>query len=204
MSKVLYISASPRAMSVSNQGARIFLEALGDNIEVEHIDLFKRNLPEVTEEMASAKVHFMMGSTMSMEEQHQWNQVLQLVEELKQADHYLIAVPMWNFSLPYKLKHYIDLVNHPNLTFARDENGPRGIIGGTATVIYSRGGDYSPKNGQPDPLDFQSTYLRAWLTSIGVSPINEFLLQQTMFGPDAIKNAIDAEANRLRELASNI
>ena len=102
------------------------------------------------------------------------------------------------------MKHYIDVVNHPNLTFTRDENGPRGLVGGTATVIYSRGGDYSPKDDQPDPLDFQSTYLKAWLTSIGVSPINEILLQQTMFGPDAVSKAINAVEAQLRDLASSL
>ena len=156
------------------------------------------------EAMTSAKLKYMMGSDMSSEESHQWQKVISLAEELKAADYYLMAVPMWNFGLPYRLKHYIDVVNHPNLTFTRDENGPRGLVGGTATVIYSRGGDYSPKDDQPDPLDFQSTYLKAWLTSIGVSPINEILLQQTMFGPDAVSKAINAVEAQLRDLASSL
>jgi FMN-dependent NADH-azoreductase len=32
---------------------------------------------------------------------------------LKSADAYLISVPMWNFSIPYMLKHYIDIVIQP-------------------------------------------------------------------------------------------
>lgn len=204
MPKLLYINASPRAESVSNQGAQVFLEALGKNIEVQHINLFGTALPEVDDAMTSAKLKFMMGSDMSSEESHQWQKVISMAEELKAADYYLMAVPMWNFGLPYRLKHYIDVVNHPNLTFTRDENGPRGLVGGTATVIYSRGGDYSPKDDQPDPLDFQSTYLKAWLTSIGVSPINEVLLQQTMFGPDAVSKAINAVETQLRDLASSL
>ena len=204
MPKLLYINASPRAESVSNQGAQVFLEALGKHVEVQHINLFSTALPEVDEAMTSAKLKYMMGSDMSSEESHQWQKVISLAEELKTADYYLMAVPMWNFGLPYRLKHYIDVVNHPNLTFTRDENGPRGLVGGTATVIYSRGGDYSPKDDQPDPLDFQSTYLKAWLTSIGVSPINEVLLQQTMFGPDAVSKAINAVEAQLRDLASSL
>ena len=204
MPKLLYINASPRAESVSNQGAQIFLEALGKQVEVQHINLFSTALPEVDDAMTSAKLKFMVGSDMSSEETHQWQKVISLAEELKAADYYLMAVPMWNFGLPYRLKHYIDVVNHPNLTFTRDENGSRGLVGGTATVIYSRGGDYSPKDDQPDPLDFQSTYLKAWLTSIGVSPINEVLLQQTMFGPDAVSKAINAVEAQLRDLASSL
>ena len=204
MPKLLYINASPRAESVSKQGAQVFLEALGKQVEVQHINLFSTALPEVDDAMTSAKLKYMMGSDMSSEETHQWQKVISLAEELKAANYYLMAVPMWNFGLPYRLKHYIDVVNHPNLTFTRDENGPRGLVGGTATVIYSRGGDYSPRDDQPDPLDFQSTYLKAWLTSIGVSPINEVLLQQTMFGPDAVSKAINAVEAQLRDLASSL
>ena len=127
-----------------------------------------------------------------------------MVKQLKAADYYLMAVPMWNFGLPYKLKHYIDLVNHPSLTFTRDEAGPRGLIKGSATVIYTRGGEYSAKDDKPDPLDFQSTYFNAWLNSIGICPITEILVQNTMFGPAAVKEALEVVRERLQSLARNI
>lgn len=204
MTKVLYINASPRSDSVSNQAAELFLEALSDSCEATRIDLFKADLPEVTEEVTSAKVKFIMGMDLTDEEQAQWSVILEMVEQLRAADHYLLAVPMWNFSIPYKLKHYIDLVNHPNLTFGRDENGPHGLVAGTGTVLYARGGDYAPKDGKPDPLDFQSTYLKAWLTSIGVAPVEEILLQNTMFGPDAVSGALDAVKDQLQSIASGL
>ena len=65
MPKLLYINASPRAESVSNQGAQIFVEALGKHIEVQYINLFSTALPEVDDAMTSAKLKFMMGSDMS-------------------------------------------------------------------------------------------------------------------------------------------
>ncbi len=93
--------------------------------------------------------------------------ITQLVTQFLAADHYLLAVPMWNFSVPYKLKQYIDLITHPNLTFALGEKGMQGLATGNAVVVYSRGGDYSPKDGKPDAYDFQSPYLAAWLGLVG-------------------------------------
>ena len=204
MTRLLYINASPRSDSVSERAARLFLDALKDNVDMQRIDLFQTDLPEVTDELTSAKVKFIMGMELTTEEERQWATVMSMVEQLKTADYYLMAVPMWNFGLPYKLKQYIDLVNHPNLTFSRDEAGPRGLVEGGATVIYSRGGDYSPKNGKPDPLDFQSTYFNAWLSSIGISPVTEILVQNTMFGPDAVKDALDAVSEQLQSLAGDL
>ena len=36
------------------------------------------------------------------------------------ADRVLISTPMWNFSIPYKLKQWIDVITQPGLTFRFD------------------------------------------------------------------------------------
>ena len=32
------------------------------------------------------------------------------------AERVLISTPMWNFGIPYKLKHWLDIINQPGLT----------------------------------------------------------------------------------------
>ena len=189
MKNVLYVNASPRGeLSASNQAANIFLEALDTSIGVGQIDLFERLLPDVTPEVTSAKFKTAMGVELTDEESRQWAEIVALVDEFKVADHYVFGIPMWNFNVPYKFKQYIDLLTHPGLTNSRDESGaPIGLIGGSATLIYSRGGDYAPKDGKPDPFDFQSPYVRAWLETIGIDPANEVLVQNTMMGPEVIE-----------------
>ena len=200
MSRLLYISASPRGgASASIQAADFFLEALPSEVEVERLDLFAADLPEYTPALASAKQK--MGVGLDDEEAAQWPQVKELVAQFVAADRYLFAIPMWNFSVPYKFKQYIDLVTHPGLTFTRDEQGIRGLASGPATVIYSRGGDYSAKDGQPDPFDFQSPYMNGWFTLVGLGPVEEVLVQRTMAGPDALAAAVDGARERLESLA---
>jgi len=198
VTKLLYLSASPRGeIAASHQAANIFLEALPDSVEVNHVNLFERELPEVTAEVTSAKFKSLLGMDMEDEESRQWKAITDVVDEFLAADHYLMSIPMWNFGIPYKFKHYIDAINHPGLTFTRDENGPRGLASGTATVIYARGGDYSPKDGKPDPMDFQSPYMKAWLMSVGITDVNEVLVQNTMGGPDVLQQSLDAARDQL-------
>lgn len=198
MTTLLYINASPRgAAAASTQAAATFLAALEDSVQVDQLDLFDADLPEYTAILASAKQNTMMGTALSDDEQAQWQGVTQLVDQFVSADAYLFGVPMWNFSVPYKLKQYIDLVTHPGLTFTSDAQGIRGLAAGPATVIFSRGGDYSPKDGQPDPFDFQSPYLKAWLGLVGLGPVTEVLVQATLAGPDALANAVQGAETQL-------
>jgi len=205
MTKVLYINASPRGeIAASTQAAQQFVDALSPDIQVQHLNLFDAQLPEFTAELARAKQKYAMGQAMDAAEGSQWQAVLALVEQFVSADHYLFGVPMWNFSVPYKLKQYIDLITHPGLTFTRDAQGMRGLAEGAATVIYARGGNYSPKDGKPDPFDFQSPYLQAWLGLVGINPVEEILVQTTMAGPDAQSQSLEGASPALRAAAQRL
>lgn len=205
MTNLLYINASPRGeVSAANQASLIFTNALTNSVKVDRLDLFEAQLPEVTLEITAAKMKFAMGLDLDDEEARQWSAITNLVSQFLEADSYLFAIPMWNFSIPYKLKQYIDLITHPGLTFTSDENGPKGLASGPATLIYSRGGDYSPKDGKPDPFDFQSPYMKAWTRLVGLNPVSEVLVQRTMAGPDALTETLDAQRSKLIALANGL
>ena len=205
MSTLLYIESSPReADSYSSQAASIYLDALPNGVTVEHLDLFAANLPEFDAVAAAAKYKVMGGKALNPDEEGAWSEVVALVDRFKAADHYLIAAPMWNFGIPYKLKQYIDLITHPGLTFIPRPDGMEGLAGGDAVVIYSRGGNYGPKDGQPDPYDHQSPYLQSWLGLVGVNPVVEVAVQGTMRPPAGAENHLDPVRDRLEALAQRI
>ena len=205
MTKLLYVNASPRGKkAASSQAAELFLDALSDSVEVSTLNLFDDELPDVTENIVNAKFKFAMGADLTDSEASEWIAVTNLASPFVSADHCLFAIPMWNFSVPYRMKQYIDLITHPGITFARDENGMKGLASGGATVIYSRGGDYSPKDGKPDPFDFQSVYVKSWLGLVGISPVEEVLVQNTMAGPDAQAKAVEGARARLTSLANAV
>lgn len=74
-----------------------------------------------------------------------------LVGQFVAADEYLVVTPMWNFGLPYPLKHYFDLIIRPGATFDFSGEGTAGLLGGRrATVLVTSGFDYSVTSPNAD------------------------------------------------------
>ena len=86
-----------------------------------------------------------------------------LIAELSSADTIVLAVPMYNFSVPSTLRAYFDHVARAGVTFHYTSNGPRGLLAGRhAYVFITRGGIY------PEAADTQTPYLRQFLGFIGI------------------------------------
>ena len=95
------------------------------------------------------------------------DEITSIVDQFKNADSYLFSLPMWNFSIPYKLKHYIDLISQPGLTWSFSPKRLPGLITGkSATLILARGGEYS--SSAEAAYDFQKTYMEMILRFIGL------------------------------------
>lgn len=98
-------------------------------------------------------------------EQQQWQQTRPLIEELLGARTVLIGAPMYNLSVPAALKAWIDRVSFPGVL--RDPDGASLLRETRFVLICTRGGAYGP--GMPqEPYDYQTSYLRAYLTRLGV------------------------------------
>jgi FMN-dependent NADH-azoreductase len=119
-----------------------------------------------------------------------------LVAELEVADTIVLAVPMYNFSIPSTLKACIDHVARRGRTFRYTEKGPEGLLKGKKVfVLGARGGVYS--NSAPAAaFDFQEPYLRAVLGFLGLTDVTFVHLEGLSMGPEA------ANANRGKALAA--
>jgi FMN-dependent NADH-azoreductase len=160
MSKVLYIKASPmKERSNSIAAADAFVEAYKKSHpkdQVKTIDLFSVKLPEFDFIAASGKYKIMRGKPHSPEEKQAWDKVVAVIAEFKDADKYVFAVPMWNFSIPYRLKQYIDVIVQPGQTFSVDSAGNyKGLVTGKPVFVsYASGGDY-PAGTPAEAFDLQ-------------------------------------------------
>jgi FMN-dependent NADH-azoreductase len=91
----------------------------------------------------------------------------ELVEELQQASHIVIAAPIYNFSVPATLKAWIDQVARARVTFRYTENGPEGLLKGKkAYLVVASGG--VPLGSE---VDYASTYLRHVLGFLGIEDV---------------------------------
>ena len=93
-----------------------------------------------------------------------------IIKRFLSADAYLISSPMWNFSIPYPLKHYIDIIMQPKYLFRYTEKGPEGLLKNKKMVIItSHGGDYSSEPASK--FDLQKPYLRTVFGFAGITDI---------------------------------
>jgi FMN-dependent NADH-azoreductase len=192
MSKVLHIEASPRGdRSASITVAKAFVEAYkakhpGD--EVETLDLWHAAIPEFDGPTIQGKYAIMHGQAFTPEQDTAWKAVVKLAEHFKSADKYVISLPMWNFGIPYKLKHYIDVLVQPGLAFSfSPDSGYKGLITGKPLVfIYARGGSYGPGSGA-EGYDAQSAYMKQIAGFIGFTDIKEVFVEPTLQKSDALE-----------------
>jgi FMN-dependent NADH-azoreductase len=206
MKHLLYIEASPRkSRSASIDVARAFIqrcEQRHPQSVVATLDLWSVELPEVSADLLEAKYAGLAGTPLTPAQQRAWEQVKSLGQAFHAADHILLSVPLWNFGIPYKLKHLIDAVCHKDILFSfSPEEGAGGMLGGkAATLVLARGLDYAADRiGSFHALDFQKPYLEAWLKFIGIETINTITMDKTLFGPDVDESV--REAARLEAMA---
>ena len=129
--KLLHINATTRGeqsrtLSISKE----FLKELHDKhpeVEVNEIDLSTAVLPPVLDSFVKAKYMMMSGQEIDADTLATWKEVSKLAEDFISYDLYLITAPMWNFTIPYILKHYIDVIMQAGILFSFTANGPEGF-----------------------------------------------------------------------------
>jgi len=100
------------------------------------------------------------------------------------ADKYLFAVPMWNANIPYVLKHLIDIITQPGLTFSFDPaTGYAPLLANKkAAVVYTAG--VQPQTDPAFGTDFQIPFFTDWLQSIGITDITNIEFRPTILNAD--------------------
>jgi FMN-dependent NADH-azoreductase len=125
-----------------------------------------------------------------------------IIEEVEAADTIVLAVPMYNFSVPSTLKAWLDHVARAGRTFKYTANGPEGQLKGKRViVVVSRGGVYtgdSPAKG----MDFQEPYLRTFFGFLGVTDVSFVQLEGQAVGPDIAAKGLAAAKSALTALAA--
>ena len=205
--RLLVVQASPRRnLSVSTAATQSFLSALSrgqPDLDIDLLDLWAAPLPEFSGETINAKYAKLAGRKMEPGEETAWNDIVRMIDRLKAADGIVIATPMWNFSIPYKLKHWIDLITQPGLTFSfHPASGYAPLLAPKPVlVILSSAGDYAngPSRGRPD---LATPYLREALKFIGLNHVSFVAIGPTVASSEEVAAARTNAEARLDALAT--
>ncbi len=207
MTRVLYLEASPgKEASVTSRLANAFLDTYREknpDHEIEHLPLFEVDLPNFGQEGARQKFENLGAVTAGkgpIEAQGEWAGVMAEVERLKRADKVLLSAPMWNFSIPWRLKQWIDVVAHIGVTVVVEpKDGGISYIGQITgrplQMILASGSPYEMRFPleSDDKMDFQRAYLDRIFRFIGFSDIRLVKAQPTGMPAGPKRDALEAE-----------
>jgi FMN-dependent NADH-azoreductase len=167
--------------------SQVFLEAYrttNPNDEMEKLDIWACELPNFNGEVLAAKYAGLNGVALTVKQKAAWADIRRLAGSFLAADKLLFGVPPWNFGIPYRLKHLIDLISHKDILFAFDGTNFRGLLKARkAAVVYARGLDYrSTDSSTPaSAYDFQKPYMELWLRMIGITHVVDVIVERTVW-----------------------
>ena len=199
MENLLYLQASPRRdRSKSIAVADAFVDACRTHqpqLGVTPLNVFEEDLPAFDGAALEAKYAILHGQGVQAAQSQAWGRIEAVIETFCQAGGYVLAVPMWNFGIPYRLKQYLDLLIQPGYTFDFDPaSGYSGrVMGKPACVVYARGGAYPPASAMAG-LDLQRPYIEQVLRFIGFERIDSVIVEPTLHGTQADQDAVLEEA----------
>jgi len=169
MAKLLAVKGHPMTSkeSMSVKGFEAFLEkykAENPNDEIEILEIFKADIPEIDEDIVSAWGALGQGTEFTALTPAQQDKVSRFnfyTEQFLNADKVVIASPLWNLMIPARLKVWMDTVMVAGKTFRYTANGPEGLANGKKVLhLQANGGVY----GENDP---SSQYVKSIFGFIG-------------------------------------
>jgi FMN-dependent NADH-azoreductase len=204
MKKLLHIIATPRGMeSRTLQIAETFLETFQEKHPdwvVEPLDLSKEELPSLTIKRVDGKYVLLEGQELHGVLKEAWRGILLHIQQFLSADGYLISAPMWNFSIPYMLKQYIDIIVQPKYLFRYTPTGVEGLVKDRKmAVITSRGGEYVSEQAQK--FDFQESYLRTVFGYVGITDMTFIIAQPMDMGKELQEQKIKEAQTLAKKIA---
>jgi FMN-dependent NADH-azoreductase len=94
----------------------------------------------------------------------EWEYTKGLIKQCQEADVIVFSVPMWNLSIPYSLKRWMDHIAQPHKTF--DPTTYKGLLGKRGFVVAASGGGMLG-----GPMDYVTPYMKQFCNFVGIEPV---------------------------------
>lgn len=205
MAKLLHLSCSPRPDSVSSAGAQVFLDGFRQarpDWDIDVLDLWRERLPEFAGPIMEAKYARMNAQAFTDAQREGFAEAERIALRFSLAERVLISTPMWNFGIPYKLKHWFDLIIQPGLTFRLDPaQGYLPLLKDRPTIVILASGSDFATGMNRGRIDMATPYLREALRFIGISDVRFVPIGPTTGPAEPIRAARESAHRRLAELA---
>jgi len=168
---ILFLNVSHGPQSLVGVGAKAFLENLKIEKSVTEINLWKEDLVNYRLDHTMAK-NKVMKSQGTAEDIELFAPVKKEAERLNTMDIVVIATPMWNYSVPYVLKQYIDTLAQPGINYKKKSGADRIL------VVVSSAGAYYPADSIIK--DLLNPYLQQIFYMMGFTKFHKVFIEGAM------------------------
>lgn len=204
----MHIIATPRGdesrtLQVSEAFLNTFKEKHPD-WKIDELNLAKEEIPPLTMKQVNGKYILLAGKDLFGDFKETWDEIIKHIQRFLSANIYVISTPMWNFNIPYMLKHYIDVIVQPKYLFRYTEGGS---VEGLAKnkkmiVISSSGGQYTTQDTKS--FDLLEPYLRTIFGYVGITDIQFIKAQPMDMGEELQKPKIEEAKTAAKLLAEKL
>lgn len=210
LAKVLYIKANPKtpqesySLAVAEEFIKTYKQE-NPNDEIIELDLYNMNIPEIDTDVFSGWGKLQQGTSfdqLTADEKEKVNGINRLTDQFVEADKYIFVTPLWNFSIPPKMKAYIDTICIAGKTFKYTAEGPVGLLTNKKAVhIQARGGIYS--EGPAQQMEFGDRYIRTVLSFLGVPSVDSVIVEGMAQMPNEAENIKQKAIEQARQVAKS-
>ncbi|MGW9019338.1 FMN-dependent NADH-azoreductase [Priestia megaterium] len=176
MSKTLIINAHPKVDDTSSYSLKVFQhfltaykELIPDSETIERINLYSDIVPMVDKTVLSAWEKQRNEQELTSEEKEVTDRMNEVLQQFKNANTYVIVLPLHNFNVPSKLKDYMDNILIARETFKYTETGSVGLLkdGRRMLVIQASGSIYT-NNDWYTEVEYSHKYLKSMFNFLGI------------------------------------
>jgi FMN-dependent NADH-azoreductase len=120
-----------------------------------------------------------------------------LIAEVMAADTLIIALPMYNFTVPSMLKAWVDHIARAGVTFAYTEQGPKGLLKGKKVyLVATMGGKH-----EIGVSDFLRPYMKLIMGFIGLTDVEIITASGLNMGAEPREAGLNAAREEIRQIA---
>lgn len=212
MKKLLYImvNSKPEELSSSKTIGRAFVNRfmeLNPDFEMEEVDLYKDFIPRLEDKHFSGRSCCVDPSKPELDKEvkKEVERILELSNQFKQADLYVIAAPLWSLSFPSLLKEYIDCIMQNKITIKISPEEVKGLLDDKQREMV-----YIQSSGGEIPWLMRGTfnkglnYVEDIMKFIGIKKFHQLLVDGTGFSTEEKFKAEDKAVEKIDDVIRDI
>lgn len=136
-------------------------QEIDDLSNLEKIDLYNMNIPELNKDMLSVFTKMAKQEQLNDIEKNIEMSMRDILSQFKKAKRIVIIMPVFNFNVPSKLKDYIDNILIPRETFRYTETGSIPLLNdGRKVLLIQTSGSIFTNNDRYTTADHAYQYLK--------------------------------------------